>query len=44
LSRTTNLKSNPNPNSNANPINVYNIHKKMNGTMKDTMRHLSSEM
>jgi len=27
LSRTTNLNSYPNPNRNANPINVYNIHK-----------------
>jgi len=35
LSRTTNLNSNPNPNPIANPINVYNIHKKMNGTMKN---------
>jgi len=40
LSRTTNLNSNPN----ANPINVHDIHKKMNGTMKDTMRLLSNEM
>jgi len=36
--------TNPNPNPNAYPINVYNIHKKMNRTMKDTMRHLSNEM
>jgi len=42
LSRTTNPNSNSKPN--ANPINVYNIHKKMNGTMKDTMCHLLNEM
>jgi len=46
LSRNTSLKFNinTNPNPNANPIIVHNIRKKMNGTMKDTMRHLSKKL